>query len=218
MTVLFGCEGDSDDASSTADASSGTQLDGGAGSTASAPSTTSGENGGQFFDLYSKSFRDSDGTTYDVSASMGTVRPIGEASGLPTDYEPIVERCLVFESERDAIVPFQMEVENTTAGFTVPPIAAGITVDPIPEDVVLSIANRADCGEPLRLMDPGYVRQFDSIAAGETIKIGGIIVIENFYQPAHPDGVLDELGITIHVRTNRDSVIADIVDGGAEPK
>lgn len=120
-----------------------------------------------------------------------------EASG---GFAGLSEACEV-DAQRDALLPGKLVVENTTKRFPIE-ITSGIVVgtrptaageNPYPEKPVTDIAQNFETDPSCEPYAGAAPVEFE-LSSGETGRQNFLIVVHDYYSPAHPGGRKSDLG------------------------
>lgn len=143
-----------------------------------------------------------DGTTADVTIEVGRLLPFGDAK-LPAEFSQLAAACNA-ESERDAVIPVRMRIENTTDGF------AGRF------RLIQRFTPRPHLGEDeMRRVATSFSETGPKCEGSERVNMkfeleeGGVgtqdtaVVLDNYFNPSEPEGdtvrfVLTEMAVAVN--------------------
>jgi len=131
----------------------------------------------------------SDGTTFDITIDVGAVFPF---DGAHLDWEGIVRDCAL-DTSRDAYLPFQYTITNTTPGFTGNPYSY-FSVNSNIGDVLRmgdDFRGCADSYNPYVAESNQESTVYADFPPGATQVVRGGIILVGFFTPDAPSGRFD---------------------------
>ncbi len=142
-----------------------------------------------------------DGTSYRFKVEIGKMLSIRDARAY-RDVAPILKECGDLDKERDIVVPIRFKVMSTTKDFEAP--GPSMDVQFVMQDGMgMSIYDGSTytndgskCEEDSSNLSTIAAKWSKSLQEGDVRQHQAIVVIRNYYQPAHPEGAFDWLFIT----------------------